>query len=169
MRGHPLLGGYELELHRTANLMLWLITLYRLAALAWWGHGPWLYDSMFCACCILLALLNLNATLLPRGLGQPLAYPLALLVFAAVLTMGPRSYWWPMHLHLAWWIACGALALAALVLRVSMRRRWQIQLGGHGHDWIRRWAHGRPLEARALATGTLLLLNYDGELVSLVD
>ena len=169
MRGHPLLANYELELYRTANVMLWLILAYRLAATLWWGPKLWLYDSMFCAVCLLLALLNLSAVLLPRTIGLPVVYPLALLTFAAVLTMGPRSWWWPMHLHLAWWIVCGAVALAALVVRASYRRRWQIQLGGHGYDWIRRWADGKPLEARALAVGTLLLFGYGEELTSLRD
>ncbi len=169
MRGHPLLASFELELYRTANTLLWLVLAYRLAGLLWWGRGLWLFDSIFCAVCLLLALLNLSASLLPRLAGQPLAYLLSLLSCAAVLTMIPRRYWWPFKLHWAWWAAFGALALAALILRAMQRRRWQIQLGGHGHDWIRRWAHEKPLEARALAAGTLALLNYDGEPSSLRD
>ena len=169
MRGHPLLGYLELELHRTANAVLWLILAYRLAAMLWWGPKLWLYDSMFCACCLLLIALNLNAVFLPRVAGQPLGYLLSLAACFATVTLIPRNWWWPLHLPLAWLIACGALALTALVLRAVYRRRWQIQLGGHGHDWIRRWADGKPLEARALAAGMLLLLNYDGELTSMRD
>lgn len=169
MRGHPLLASFELELHRTANTLLWLMLIYRLAGYFWWGPGLWLFDSIFGAICILLALLNLSATYLPRFASQPLAYLLSLLTFASVLTMIPRRYWWPFKLHWIWWAVFAALALAALVLRAMQRRRWQIQIGGHGHDWIRRWADGKPLEARALAAGSLLLLNYDGELASLRD
>ena len=169
MRGHLLLAGYELELHRTANIMLWLMLVYRLAGALWWGPGLWLFDSMFAAICILLALLNLSAIYLPRVIGQPLAYVFSVFTLAILFSMGPRRYWWPLKLHWAWWAVFGALALTALALRAMQRRRWQIQLGGHGHDWIRRWADGKPLEARALALGALRLLDYGGEPTSLRD
>lgn len=150
-------------------MALGLVLAYRLAATFWWGPKLWLYDSMFCAICILFSLLNLSAVFLPRVAGQLLTYPLSLLTFAAVITMTPRNWWWPFKLHWIWWVLCGLLGLGALVLRAIYRRRWQIQLGRHGHDWIRRWADGKSLEARSLAAGTLLLFNYFDELTSLRD
>lgn len=164
-----LTGRWELALYRSAVAALWLTLAWRIAC--YWVHAPrpGLHDSSFLFITLALAVLYASQSYLPRGWDMAVLYPLAPVVYAACITLVPREWWWPLGLGWAAWGIGGAALLAALTMRGLRRRRWQAEISGHGHDWIRRWAHGKPLEARSLAAGTLLALNYYGAWTTLRD
>jgi hypothetical protein len=84
--------------------------------------------------------------------------------YLAALSMLPRYGWpfsWPLgRLAAGWYVAAGALLLAAVAAQLWLGLRWRRQLRGHGVAWTRQWAAGKPYAARRLA---LRALRYMGE------
>ena len=164
MQPRALAHRAELVLHEGGGWVLTAFALTRLASGLALEHVRWLLDSQVLACCLLLGLLQLSGTVLPRRMGYLASGLLGGFAWITAASFIPR-YGWP-HWHAGPWglgIALSAFALCVLH-RLARRRRWLGILSGHGYEWILSWAEERPLYARVLAKRALRSLGYAGQM-----
>ena len=111
----------------------------------------WLLESQLAVCMLLISLLYVSGSLVAGIAGQAGVGATGLLLWLCALSLLPR-FGWPVA-PLARWV--GIVLLVLLVFSMTLKnlktRRWLIQLGGHGFEWIEDWAQGKPFYARLLA------------------
>jgi hypothetical protein len=159
----PLITRAELWLHTGGGLALLGAIALRCALGFLLTRDLWLLDSQLFWSCLLLAALRAAGCLLPRRYGTAASTLLGLLGWLLALSILPR-YGWPTGAWPHWLLlAAGGLLLAMLALYGLLRRRWLMQLRGHGFAWMLAWAAGRPLHARLLTRQVLRQLGYREE------
>jgi hypothetical protein len=155
-------------------LAMLLALFWRLGA-GWllWGSRlhlwplPGMIDSQVLAALALAGLLLFAGSLLPREYTPLAGLALGGSAYLLAIAILPRHGWllaWPMGSQgPGWWIAAGALLGLGLLLRALCLLNWKRQLRGHGVEWTRQWAVGRPYAARQLAVRALRYMGEDSD------
>jgi hypothetical protein len=158
----------EIWLGERAALALVLALLLRAAWNYFTTRHVGLFDSQLVISAVLLGLIYLCGSLVPRRHEHLVLWPLGGLAWLVALTtlLWPSGWWRVLVLRefQAGWLlyAAAAVVLSGLLTRLVQRQRAVATIGRHGHRWIIEWALPQPVLVRMLARRVLQMLGYRG-------